>query len=531
MGRISEIWMSFTAAEKRNIAFYIGGIMLYKLGLEFFNGSITTLATDRFKAAHTFSKLGAASGVNQAAQCVGAILIAPLIRRFPTRSVLSSAIFLFGLMTVILLIVDAATGGEFKKPGAKTPSYGSWNPNLIFVTWTLSGISYGMVELIRRVIPADIVGGNVSKLRRMDATVHIFYEVAGTAGAFASSSAISRFGNNYSFFLTPIFFAFAGACWLFISTLSFKSAAHIKEELAQQGLGDVDLVKRSSDNYFVQIWHGALSFFESIYVGSKLVFTNRRFIWLFPAYALALYMHRFLENSLAPAFAKRVLGISAWSQIIVGGSNFGELLGAAAVLVLSDAVTTPLPWLRLDALMLNLVWVLPAFATQATNDVSWAWKLAGCFIPISFGWAAGDVSLAAYIQSALSESQFTHANVSALGAVMAFLYSSYIVANAILSSVLGSVFDTDFTKHGNILWALKTVGGVQFSIASLIIFCATFVPKGAFAINPKAIGTVGIGKTHHHESGASDLETEDENEKDQRKNSDAGVPTLDRIQS
>ena len=43
----------------------------------------------------------------------------------------------------------------------------------------------------------------MSKLRRMDATVHIFYEVAGTAGAFASSSAISRFGNNYSFFLTP----------------------------------------------------------------------------------------------------------------------------------------------------------------------------------------------------------------------------------------------------------------------------------------------------------------------------------------
>lgn len=28
-------------------------------------------------------------------------------------------------------------------------------------------------------------------------------EIAGTAGAFASSSAISRWGNNYSFFLTP----------------------------------------------------------------------------------------------------------------------------------------------------------------------------------------------------------------------------------------------------------------------------------------------------------------------------------------
>lgn len=37
-------------------AFYIGGIMFYKLGLEFFNGSITTLATDRFNSASTFTK-------------------------------------------------------------------------------------------------------------------------------------------------------------------------------------------------------------------------------------------------------------------------------------------------------------------------------------------------------------------------------------------------------------------------------------------------------------------------------------------
>lgn len=37
-------------------AIYIAGIMFYKLGLEFFNGSITTLATDRFSTAHTFTK-------------------------------------------------------------------------------------------------------------------------------------------------------------------------------------------------------------------------------------------------------------------------------------------------------------------------------------------------------------------------------------------------------------------------------------------------------------------------------------------
>jgi hypothetical protein len=56
---------------------------------------------------------------------------------------------------------------------------------------------------------------------------------------------------------------------------------------------------------------------------------------------MALYLHRFVENSLAPAFAKRVLGTSAWSQIIVGGSNFGELLGALSVFLFADHVTTP----------------------------------------------------------------------------------------------------------------------------------------------------------------------------------------------
>jgi hypothetical protein len=39
------------------------------------------------------------------------------------------------------------------------------------------------------------------------------------------------------------------------------------------------------------------------------------------------------------------------------------------------------------------------------------------------------------------------------------LYSSYIVMNAILSSVLGKVIDNDFTAHQNIISSLKRVGG------------------------------------------------------------------------
>ncbi|CAF5158912.1 unnamed protein product, partial [Rotaria magnacalcarata] len=44
--------------------------------------------------------------------------------------------------------------------------------------------------------------------------------------------------------------------------------------------------------------------------------------------------------------------------------------------------------------------------------------MAAAFIPISFGWAAGDVSLGAYIQSSLMNVEFNDNHISPLGAVM-----------------------------------------------------------------------------------------------------------------
>lgn len=86
---------------------------------------------------------------------VGAILIAPLIKVLPTRTVLAGAVVAFAFFTSLFMIIDAATGGHVREPGQK-PSYGSWDANVIFPLWTLAGVAYGMVELIRRVIPADI---------------------------------------------------------------------------------------------------------------------------------------------------------------------------------------------------------------------------------------------------------------------------------------------------------------------------------------------------------------------------------------
>lgn len=176
---------------------------------------------------------------------------------------------------------------------------------------------------------------------------------------------------------------------------------------------------------------------------------------------------------------------------MVGGSNFGELLGALFVLFFANKVKTPLPWLRLDALGLLLVWVLPYSYPDKDKALQFAWTLAAIWIPVSFGWAAGDVSLAAYIQSALASIERPDDKVSPLGAVMAFLYVFYIVLYAVLGVVLGRVVDAAF-KNGDIRPALVYVGGVMYTVVCVVLIVATFIPKGAFALNPDIIDNVEI---------------------------------------
>ncbi|KAG9384742.1 hypothetical protein A1F94_004289 [Pyrenophora tritici-repentis] len=465
-----ETWNIYTPVERRNIAIYIAGIMMYKFGLEAFNGSVIALATNRYdeleKATHvsiTFQRVGVLTGLNQAFQCIGSILIAPLIKRYPTKNVLACAILIFALMSSLLLILDAATGGRFAPRGWPKDDfsyYGNYNTDAMIPIYCVCGVVYGMVELIRRVIPRDLVSGNLQKLRRMDSLVHIFYEISGTAGAFCTALAlIPRFGNNFSFIITPIFFAVASILWYFIQEARIPKESSIPER---------------QPTYFKAVISGFYLFFESVATGAKIIFTHRKFIWLLPGYAFALYAHRYLENSIAPAVARRYFGNSAWSQIMVGGSNFGELLGALFVFIFTNLVHTPMPWLRIDALALLIVWYLP-YWHPPRNDVAQAWIVGATFLPISFGWAAGDVSLAAYIQASLARIESKMQNVSALGAVMAFLYSTYIVTYAISSVCLGTYIDRISDRHDEqIHVAILNVAGVQFTIIAVLVMTSTF---------------------------------------------------------
>jgi hypothetical protein len=46
-----------------------------------------------------------------------------------------------------------------------------YNTDVMIPVYCICGIVYGMVELIRRVIPRDIVGGHIQKLKKMDSLV------------------------------------------------------------------------------------------------------------------------------------------------------------------------------------------------------------------------------------------------------------------------------------------------------------------------------------------------------------------------
>lgn len=81
-----------------------------------------------------------------------------------------------------------------------------------------------------------------------------------------------------------------------------------------------------------------------------------------------------------------------------------------------------------------------------------------------------------------------NSDVSPLGAVMGFLFSSYVILNAIMSSTLGKVIDDTFIARRSIYDALVNVGGIQFTVGCVIILAATFIPIGALALNPRPVG-------------------------------------------
>ncbi|KAF8451776.1 hypothetical protein BGX38DRAFT_1181080 [Terfezia claveryi] len=534
---LKKIWHSYTASERRNIAFYIAGLMLYKLSFEIWSGSLTTIALTRFHRDGEddtdentpVGMLGALQSLNLVFQCLGTVVVAWGLRlEWGSRSILIWTVLAGVLISGGLLGLDIGTGGRWKGYEVYGKEvYGNWDARILVLVFALAGVVAGGVELVRKVMPRVVLGDEMegekgeeggekksvermgNKLRRMDAMVHIFYELAGTAGAFLSAYLSLRLGSNFAVVAVPAGWLLASVVWLGMRVMRDVEELADESGFEDRKLPKDKIVKRT---FWGRIWRGTVSFFTTLQLGFRLIFSTPQYAWLPLGYSLSLYAHRYLENGLAPAIAKYVYNEPAYYQIIVGGSNLGELIGALAVFLLTETIQSPLLWVRLDATVLAIIWVVvkwrpPIDESTGKVPVVWAWKLAAVFLPISLGWAAGDVSLVAHIQATLSahelgkdfhsdpediggkQVKYSKPNkqrtITSLGAVMAVLYSTYIALFALLNPLLGIY--TDRVVNSNInpgdgdgrkgIWeALVNVGGIQFTIIAVLVGGSTLVP-------------------------------------------------------
>lgn len=436
---------------------------------------------------------------------------------FPIKSVLSASLFFFAIISMIIMCIEKANGGTFPTncisknllpPVCTGAIAGNWDPVGIIPIYVFSGIPYGSIEIVRRIIPQQIVGGSELKLKKLDSLVHIYYEVAGTCGAFFSAYTSLLLGKAYGPLITPILYVFSGL--LFYNIIPPKSKEDIV--LATGSSAELTLL------FFKSLWYAFYGFGESVYQGGLIILRESKYQWLIWGYTIPLVMHRYIENGVASVYAKSILNESAYASFIVSGSNLGELLGAAFVFFNLKLIHTPLPTVRWDALVLNFTWLYYNTVTPVScncDPANAAGIMAAIMCFISAGWAAGDVSMSAYIQSNIPKIKTPGVVIAnALPSVMSFLYVLYIIIYAVISPMIGvwlDAFELTAKMYDTRAKAVKSkntvlykeftaeaaryrkdamdqyfywIAGVFFSLISIVIFANTFVPKGSWAINP-----------------------------------------------
>ncbi|ORZ31763.1 hypothetical protein BCR44DRAFT_1416876 [Catenaria anguillulae PL171] len=486
----AKVFPDFTPTERRNVAIYIMGIMGYKFALENLSGCFSNIILQRVPQ-NPSTVWSTIVSVNFAAQSIGSLLVSPLMKRWPTSRVLSTAIITFGLLVAIVPILEFFTGGGRDgtlTAGEKKYKFGQYDPMIVGYLFPVIGIFHGIIELVRRVIPKDIVGADALKLKRMDGMVMVFYQIAGTSGALLSRVWIDKINYAYTLAIIPVVYLFVVApIWSRIRNEEEKVAAiNYKSQGAIREIGAI-----------------FRAFFRSVWIGAKLTLTNRSLVWLTFAYSVPFVIHRYKENVLYAHYANFGLSRGAYQQQLIAGSNFGELLGALLIVIYAITVPTPIPWQRLDALSLLTLWIYPLAAPWRENIEGWVWFLTLYNIPVSLGWSAGDCSLVAYIQSRLGSIENVDSSISPLGAVMSFLYVFYIAVFATLSQAIGRLQDSYVrdlrSKFGaprewkNLIGlaptqeAMMWSAGFVVSLACFLILVSTFVPKGSFAWNPAVI--------------------------------------------
>lgn len=358
-----------------------------KTGMETVTLSIPLLVLQTLGGATMVAGLVVAYGLAQAAFGAG---VEGLARRWSARRILAGAV------AAQALLVGAVVG---------LGALGLLTPAVLFPLYLLIGGAVGVIETTRRVIPPLLLGRDAAVLAQYNARLHIFYEVAGVAGALGAGALIALAGPLWSLLLQPP--AYLLAAWLFFGVKHAKPAPE-PGDAARDGL----LAKIKG-------------YLSDVKDGARIVLGDVKLRWIALAFVLPQIVHRVFESLLIPVYAKKVLEEPSFSAYLLTASNLGELVGAVLLLKFAGAVAGPRVWVRWGALGLLLSWGL-----VFTSSLPF---LLPVILLFSMTWASSDLALLSTVQKSVSEKEAPRA--------ISFLYGAFVLGSAAISLLMGRFLD------------------------------------------------------------------------------------------
>lgn len=363
------------------------GTTVMKAGMETMKLSMPLLALQAFGGVSAVAGLIVAHGLAQAGF---AGMAGSLSDRFSARKVLAGAVATQAVLITTLLVVGLT--------GALS------GPTMIPLYLLIGGVS-GVIETVRHSIPALIVGKDEESLKKYNAKLHIWYEVAGVGGALAAGGLLATVGPVWALALMPP--AYLAAAWFY---------SRVRHD---NPTGPTTIVRTG-------IMTKIRAYFADIKAGAKIIVGDQRLRWVGLALVAPQIVHRVFEDLLIPVFAKKVLLSPESSAWMVTASNMGELVGAAVLLRLASRFKGSASWVKWGAIGLTLIWAL-AFSKSLI-------VLLPLVLLSSATWSSADLSLRSEVQRAVPEKDQPRA--------MSFLYGSFVLGGALTSLALGAFIDS-----------------------------------------------------------------------------------------
>lgn len=281
----------------KTAVFFIGSLVVAQIGVEALGAAMPTLVQQTFGDFTAVAQLAVFSSI---ASVVGRQLGPVAVRRFGLKTSYLGASAL-RLVSISVLAGLLATG-HMTLP-------------LMMAFYSINGLLSGISLTAMESIPPAIVGQNQGRIERFWTVEQTILEIIGIAGPIATGAIVASFG-------------FLPALIAFPVTMAASLAIVLMTLRLPKGIDEADAASKAKAAAAPK-----KGFFEKIFKGAKLVWTNPVLRTAFIAYTAYTMLNPFLYTMLGPAYgiallgaeqAQAATGVIGW---LTGMYSLGGLLG------------------------------------------------------------------------------------------------------------------------------------------------------------------------------------------------------------